>query len=513
MATMAKPPRLRILLLAVFLLTFSLNTFFPFLASKNLALADDLAPEVPLAKENEHDQDIATDPSSMDEVSSDSSGQSYVDPEGNSSLKDHSGTSGGVGIGEIQEDVLLVNKGGAEQPMSQDPSENSDPLSGTPGSAENSNDESIAASEAEHQENAQSIENLISQSGSVEQGSSQDHDIVDPFQQKLEHEISQEEVPEVEPLQQTLQNEIPQEEIPQQKVEPDAESTPPQEEIPQQKVEPEPENTQQQQQQQQSPLGTRPSFGGGKFKSNLPPSATGLNPAEEAPSNPPEEITLSSILKEGEGEEGAGLGRPGKGSPFVGAVRKYVRKYDQILEDHYYLASFVQATVLGVLGDVLAQFIEGKHLQKSTQGGSWFNRKRTFDMGVLCMLIDGGATPLYYDGLELISEERTLPIVALKTFIGSAVWGPISNGVFLLGVPLMRHGLRVAEHFSGRAWVRQLTVATVRDFQSWWWPILDAISFGFLPKHWRPLFGYAANVGIIATAGLLVPFLRGLWVP
>mmetsp|Transcript_37430 Transcript_37430/g.49314 ORF Transcript_37430/g.49314 Transcript_37430/m.49314 type:complete len:423 (-) Transcript_37430:215-1483(-) len=236
-----------------------------------------------------------------------------------------------------------------------------------------------------------------------------------------------------------------------------------------------------------------------KQKHTFATTSTSEQNAESLQSFPQSEVFISSEIPE-EVKDSVMKVTKTKSNPFM----KAINRYNKVLEKHYHIASFIQASVLGILGDVLAQFIEGRHLAKTDYKGEWFNGRRTLDMSVLCMVIDGYVTPLYYDSLELISTKRTLPIVLLKTFIGSAIWGPLSNGVFLAGVPFMRHGINIPSHFNLSVWKQQLKIATIRDFQIW--PLLDAISFRFLPKHWRPLFANLAGIGIVTLMGFFSLF-------
>jgi len=182
-------------------------------------------------------------------------------------------------------------------------------------------------------------------------------------------------------------------------------------------------------------------------------------------------------------------------------LARAVKRYNIFLEKNYYLASFFQGSILGSFGDVLAQYIENKHLQKTDYKRAWFDKRRAFEMTVLSTLIDGLLTPRYYDLLEVISTKKTLGVVAVKALIGSIVWGPLANGAFLAGIPLMRHGLNVPSHYSFSTFKHQLKLVTIRDLQIW--PIFDLISFSFLPKHWRPLFGNLAGISIISLSGLI----------
>jgi hypothetical protein len=119
-------------------------------------------------------------------------------------------------------------------------------------------------------------------------------------------------------------------------------------------------------------------------------------------------------------------------SPF----KRAAHKYNALLKDNYLTLSFVQATVLGTAGDALAQAIEHATGRSGTRVGAasgvhvrpWLDVRRMLDVGFLTMLIDGLLTPRWYAILEKASISRSLPVVALKTALGSFVYGPFANG-------------------------------------------------------------------------------------
>jgi hypothetical protein len=119
-------------------------------------------------------------------------------------------------------------------------------------------------------------------------------------------------------------------------------------------------------------------------------------------------------------------------SPF----KRAAHKYNALLKDHYLALSFAQATVLGTAGDALAQAIEHATGRSGTRVGAatgvhvrpWLDVRRMIDVGFLTMLIDGLLTPRWYALLEKASISRSLPVVALKTALGSFVYGPFANG-------------------------------------------------------------------------------------
>jgi hypothetical protein len=119
-----------------------------------------------------------------------------------------------------------------------------------------------------------------------------------------------------------------------------------------------------------------------------------------------------------------------------GPFKRAAQKYNSLLKDNYLTLSFVQATVLGTAGDALAQAIEHATGRSGTRVGAatgvhvrpWLDVRRMLDVGFLTMLIDGLLTPRWYAILEKASISRSLPVVALKTALGSFVYGPFANG-------------------------------------------------------------------------------------
>jgi hypothetical protein len=150
-------------------------------------------------------------------------------------------------------------------------------------------------------------------------------------------------------------------------------------------------------------------------------------------------------------------------------LRAALRKYDSLLRNHYHVVSFAQASTLGITGDVLAQGIErmmGRSGGADRPRGSWLRLRRTAQVGVLSMVIDGLMTPRYYQLLEKLSRSRSFLVAALKTAAGSLLYGPLANGLFLAGIPLLRYGRKIWDDgFDWAVWQRQLLIATIRDVQ------------------------------------------------
>lgn len=58
---------------------------------------------------------------------------------------------------------------------------------------------------------------------------------------------------------------------------------------------------------------------------------------------------------------------------------------------------------------------------------------------------DGLLTPRWYNLVEHVSEERTLPIAFVKAIAASTVYSPFANGLFLAGARALHHGPNVRD--------------------------------------------------------------------
>ncbi len=75
------------------------------------------------------------------------------------------------------------------------------------------------------------------------------------------------------------------------------------------------------------------------------------------------------------------------------------------------------------------------------------------------MAIDGIFTPQWYKLLERFTTKKTFAVALVKTALGSLVYGPFANGLFLGGVMMLR------KTGSWGIWRKQLLIATLRDVQ------------------------------------------------
>ncbi|CAM9752890.1 unnamed protein product [Sphacelaria rigidula] len=224
-----------------------------------------------------------------------------------------------------------------------------------------------------------------------------------------------------------------------------------------------------------------------------------------------EELTEEDVLRDGDAEGGVDDGDSGEsnggGDDADEAGRKSegwgekvksaevslkgaLKSYDRLLREHYLKMSFVQATALGVVGDSIAQ-----HLERRWHPGQRFDFTRSAHAGVLNMVIDGFFTPRWYNLVDNVNEERTLPVAFVKALAASTVYSPFANGLFLAGARTLRYGPKT--RFNWAEWRRQLMICTVRDFEMW--PPLHILSFWLLPKHWRPLASHMVGVALLAV--------------
>ncbi|CAM9407652.1 unnamed protein product, partial [Phaeothamnion confervicola] len=239
-------------------------------------------------------------------------------------------------------------------------------------------------------------------------------------------------------------------------------------------------------------------------------STAGASFAESA-SDAPAGCASSAVAADAAAAGGDATARPHRTRNMLGGA---MRSYDRLLREHYYKVNFLQATTLGVTGDLIAQCVErisGRVPPPCVGGGEGggvvvrrrapfgLDLRRTADVGILTMIIDGVLTPQWYTLMERLSAAKTVPVALLKTLLGTVVYGPIANGIFLAGVPVMRFGFGGirAGGFDLAAWRRQLLVASVRDLQMW--PPFNFLNFWLVPMHWRPLAANFVGLGFVAV--------------
>lgn len=58
---------------------------------------------------------------------------------------------------------------------------------------------------------------------------------------------------------------------------------------------------------------------------------------------------------------------------------------------------------------------------------------------------DGIFTPQWYNVVDHVNDDMTLPAALVKALAASAVYGPFANGMFLAGARLLRYGLMVRQ--------------------------------------------------------------------
>ncbi|GAB5036337.1 mpv17-like protein [Nannochloropsis oceanica] len=181
-------------------------------------------------------------------------------------------------------------------------------------------------------------------------------------------------------------------------------------------------------------------------------------------------------------------------------LSKLFAGYSNLLETHFFLTSLVQATVLGICGDIAAQNVEvlvrgGLLRAGGLEGGivagvqrllqgfkpDWV---RTRNVAVLTTAIDGLLTPQYYVWMERwFSEKKSVKVIMQKLLVGICIFGPLANGTFLAGVPVLSAG--ALSGFNLAVWKKQLAYATTRDVQMW--SFFYPLNFLFVPRKFRPL--------------------------
>ncbi len=171
---------------------------------------------------------------------------------------------------------------------------------------------------------------------------------------------------------------------------------------------------------------------------------------------------------------------------------------NRLLEARYYETSLLACTGLACVGDGLAQAIEHRRDHRRARARSEapppgraprLDRARMRDFAVSSALVDGALTPVYYEYVERLLPGPGLPAVSAKAFIGSAVFGPVSNGAFLVLLAALprvwRSSRAAADAICWETLRKQLLIITIRDFQMY--PPFEFVNFMVVPRRWRPV--------------------------
>ena len=204
-----------------------------------------------------------------------------------------------------------------------------------------------------------------------------------------------------------------------------------------------------------------------------------------------------------------------------------------------YETSLLACTGLACVGDGLAQAIEHRRDRRRATSRAAaaaaaappraralrVDRARMRDFAVSSALVDGALTPVYYEYVERLLPGPGLPAVSAKALIGSAVFGPVSNGAFLVLLAALprvwRSSRAAADAICWETLRKQLLIITIRDFQMY--PPFEFVNFMVVPRRWRPVavalmtlvFNVVCSMTAFADETKLPPWFCGgrLWIP
>jgi len=181
----------------------------------------------------------------------------------------------------------------------------------------------------------------------------------------------------------------------------------------------------------------------------------------------------------------------------AGAVLATIAKeYGVLLRKSPILTKSLTAGVTFALSDFLAQRIETTPASKEdtlkspVKKRATMNWKRLFAATVIGFCYFGPAAHYWYDIIFKILPGTTLVSTLQKAALGQLIFGPTFTCVFFAS------SLLQAGKFSFRSWADKIKT----DLPGAWlagvgyWPLVDLISYGFVPVDFIPLFVNGASL-------------------
>jgi hypothetical protein len=169
---------------------------------------------------------------------------------------------------------------------------------------------------------------------------------------------------------------------------------------------------------------------------------------------------------------------------FVNFGRMYVNQ----LVLHPILTKSITAGIIFGLSDLCAQSIEnnGNDVDSSSSSNSTtiVSYSRILTSLLVGLLFFGPGAHYWYSFIFTILPSTTLLSTIQKAILGQLIFGPLFTCIFFAA------GLLQSSSFTFTSWIQKVIV----DLPSVWvkglsyWPIVDIISFMFVPVRWIPLF-------------------------
>ena len=171
-------------------------------------------------------------------------------------------------------------------------------------------------------------------------------------------------------------------------------------------------------------------------------------------------------------------------------VVNFGRMYVNQLVLHPILTKSITAGIIFGLSDLCAQSIENNNNGNDVDSSSSSNSTTTLSYSriltslLVGLLFFGPGAHYWYSFIFTILPSTTLYSTIQKAILGQLIFGPIFTCIFFAA------GLLQSSSFTFTSWVQKV----ILDLPSVWvkglsyWPIVDIISFMYVPVRWIPLF-------------------------
>jgi hypothetical protein len=195
-------------------------------------------------------------------------------------------------------------------------------------------------------------------------------------------------------------------------------------------------------------------------------------------------------VRGGSQEEGSKVLVP-RLAPVLSFMSRYAGRYTKLLETRPIVVKSITAGVIFGLSDLAAQLIEITTNRRRNGGKPEEKKKKLLiENGRLLasilvgLLYFGPAAHAWYSWIFQLLPEKSILSTFYKAALGQVIFGPCFTCVFF-AAGLIQNG-----EFTFQQWFRKIR----NDLFSVWaaglgyWPIVDFISYAWVPTMWIPLF-------------------------
>lgn len=167
-------------------------------------------------------------------------------------------------------------------------------------------------------------------------------------------------------------------------------------------------------------------------------------------------------------------------------VTSFVQFYSSSLVQRPIITKSLTAGILFAFSDFLAQSIENKNF-RCLQLLNW---NRLICGALVGLLYFGPAAHYWYDMIFRLFPSTSFLSTLQKAAFGQLVFGPSFTCLFF-AVGLLQQG-----QFSLSTWLSKIRHDLPRAWLAGvgFWPLVDIISYSFVPKNWIPLFINACSL-------------------